>query len=37
MSFRERAISQLFELREEGNFIEYEKLKRNLDFEEISK
>ena len=37
MPFRERAISQLFRLREGEDCIEYEKLQKNPNFDEIEK
>ena len=37
MPFGERALSQLFKLKEGGDCIEFEKLQKNLHFEEISK
>ena len=35
--FGERAISQLFRIREGRDYTEYEKLQKNLNFEEIEK
>ena len=37
MPFRERAISELFRLREGEDCIEYEKLQKNPNFDEIAK
>ena len=37
MSFGERALSQLFKLKERGECAEFKKLKKNPHFEEIAK
>ena len=37
MPFRERALSQLFKLKEVGDYSEFEKLQKNPDLKEIAK